>query len=738
MKHKRTAAMLLAVVLLLTLCACGKGAAPDVTPAPEPSAESAETLNYDVPCAVTATNVYPFEGGWNIKDLARIGNTLLLAASQSGNYRAALADYTVSDDGTVSLSPVRELSIPDLTGRGMPYISCVSAGEDGCFYVVSAELPKAYFSDGALTTNDGYTGEYTICSFSPAGELLGTIELHDWENGGITRLAALSDGRLLVYSVDFFDMNNYAERNYYIAALSADGSVKAAETLDSGLFGSKAIGDKFYGMFASLDASNEYVAIDPDTAEVSPIAGQENLPHDCPISWIESCDEGSEWIVLIGSDFYSIDPAAGSAELVLSYDEFAQSSLRIDALSKLGDGLYAVANGGDALVLLRRAPIDSSGRQIVKVACCDAGFTANPAVLALNSTDDKYFYMMTETTKQELALRLTAGDVPDLVLMSSSYLDEAGDMVNTASNVFADLYPYLDADPELGRDSFLPNMLDGLTTNGELHALYNSTEIISLSALEKYVGDGKNLSIDDYRRIIAENDELAAMFGPWMTKSNLLGWICSTCINDYVDYANGTCDFNNDSFKALLEWCSEMNPDYEGEVMPEGYATYSEDEALLHLNDYMNIGTLANSMYPINVGFPSGAGNGSYYSCVYAMGMAIPAAAENKDGAWNFIRSQLVLQAQTWSEDAIASLPVNMEAMQRVIDAIAVNDPAQAARLTELLNGITTVISGSDVAIRETIIDCAKAYFNGDRSLDDTAAAIQDKLSLYMAERYGW
>lgn len=41
-------------------------------------------------------------------------------------------------------------------------------------------------------------------------------------------------------------------------------------------------------------------------------------------------------------------------------------------------------------------------------------------------------------------------------------------------------------------------------------------------------------------------------------------------INDYVDYANGTCDFNNASFKALLEWCSEMNPDYEGEVMPGG------------------------------------------------------------------------------------------------------------------------------------------------------------------------
>ena len=605
MKHKRTAAMLLAVMLLLTLCACGKSAAPNVTPTPEPTAE---TLNYDVPCTVTATNVYPFEGGWNIKDLARIGNTLLLAASQSGNYRAALADYTVSDDDTVSLSPVRELSIPDLTGRGMPYISCVTAGEDGCFYVVSAELPKVYFSDGALTTNDGYTGEYTICRFSPAGELLGTIELHDWENGGITRLSALSDGRLLVYSVDCFDMNNYAERNYYIAALSTDGSVKAAETLDSGLFGSKAIGDKFYGMIASLDASNEYVAIDPDTAEVSPIAGQENLPHDYPISWIESCDEGSEWIVLIGSDFYSIDPAAGSAELVLSYDEFAQSSLRIDALSKLGDGLYAVANGGDALVLLRRAPIDSSGRQLVKVAICDAEYQAMPLIRAINAADSEYYYLVATPTKKQLKMQLVSGEAPDLLLFSSSYEDTASDRINLESNVFDDLYPYLDADTELDRMSFLPNFLDGLTTNGELHSLYNSCMIYSLSALEKYVGDGKNLSLDDYRRIVKENSELQAMFPSWMTKSNLLGWLCSTCLNDFTDYSSGSCDFDNERFKALLEWCNEMLPDYEGEALPESYPSYSEDEALLHLKMYQNRLSLENTYYPVCVGFPGSAG----------------------------------------------------------------------------------------------------------------------------------
>lgn len=152
---------------------------------------------------------------------------------------------------------------------------------------------------------------------------------------------------------------------------------------------------------------------------------------------------------------------------------------------------------------------------------------------------------------------------------------------------------------------------------------------------------------------------------------------------------------------------------------------------------YQNRLSLENTYYPVCVGFPGSAGNGGYYYCSNSLGMAIPAAGENKDGAWNFIRSQLRLDAQLRLGD-YDCLPVNMEAMQRSIDAIAVSDPAQAARITELLTGISAVVSGSDAALRETILDCAKAYFNGDRGLDETAALIQDRMSLYMAERYGW
>lgn len=738
MKHKRTAAMLLAAVLLLTLCACGKGAAPDVTPAPEPSAESAETLVYSEPYVVSLSFAYPFDGGWRLNRMARIDNRLLLGASQNGNFRLALTDFTLSEDGEPSFSTLRDLSVPDLTGRGMPFISCVTAGEDGCFYAVSSELPKTYFSaDEGFCTNDAYSGEHVICRYSSSGELLGTVELHGWDKGAINAMAVSSEGKIILYSVDFVELYSNAEQKRCISLLSPDGSIAASQVFDDSVRSLKAVGSSFYAVLNSaMLFAGKFVSIDASTAELSELSFSGVTASFAPLNII-CADAGGEWIVMSDMDFFGIDPAAGTAEKLFSINELTTGDISFDAIAHLGEGLYAAVGNDEGLMLLRRSAIDYSGRQLVKVAICDAEYQAMPLIRAINAADNEYYYLVATPTKKQLKMQLVSGEAPDLLLFSSSYEDTASDRINLESNVFDDLYPYLDADTELDRMSFLPNFLDGLTTNGELHSLYNSCMIYSLSALERYVGDGKNLSLDDYRRIVKENSELQAMFPSWMTKSNLLGWLCSTCLNDFTDYSSGSCDFDNERFKALLEWCNEMLPDYEGEALPESYPSYSEDEALLHLKMYQNRLSLENTYYPVCVGFPGSAGNGGYYYCSNSLGMAIPAAGENKDGAWNFVRSQLRLDAQLRLDD-YDGLPVNMEAMQRSIDAIAVSDPAQAARITELLTGISAVVSGGDAALRETILDCAKAYFNGDRGLDETAALIQDRMSLYMAERYGW
>ena len=229
MSRKRFLSALLIAVMLLTLCACGKAKAPDSAPIGE---SSAETLVYSEPYVVSLSFAYPFDGGWRLNRMARIDNRLLLGASQNGNFRLALTDFTLSEDGEPSFSTLRDLSVPDLTGRGMPFISCVTAGENGCFYAVSSELPKTYFSaDEGFCTNDAYSGEHVICRYSSSGELLGTVELHGWDKGAINAMAVSSEGKIILYSVDFVELYSNAEQKRCISLLSPDGSIAASQEI---------------------------------------------------------------------------------------------------------------------------------------------------------------------------------------------------------------------------------------------------------------------------------------------------------------------------------------------------------------------------------------------------------------------------------------------------------------------------------------------------------------------------
>ena len=60
---KRLSAFMLALLMLLTLCACGKAKAPDSAPIGE---SSAETLVYSEPYVVSLSYAYPFDGGWRL------------------------------------------------------------------------------------------------------------------------------------------------------------------------------------------------------------------------------------------------------------------------------------------------------------------------------------------------------------------------------------------------------------------------------------------------------------------------------------------------------------------------------------------------------------------------------------------------------------------------------------------------------------------------------------------------
>lgn len=323
----------------------------------------------------------------------------------------------------------------------------------------------------------------------------------------------------------------------------------------------------------------------------------------------------------------------------------------------------------------------------------------------------------------------SSGKSYDLVLF--------GDNLNTASAYFDDLYPYIDADPELSRASFLPNLLESSAVNGELHQLWDQTAVNSLVGKRAYVGDGKWLTPADYLRIAEENEQVVSVFDSFMTREELLAYIARISISTFVDKENGTCSFDSKVFADLLGWCREMG---QGIAANSGEVFYEPEEYILNpaflttpIED-----TYIESWgdYEVYVGFPNGAMGYHYYSAFpgFGLSMAIPANSQNKDGAWAFIRERLSLDAQL-NLGTVSALPVSYEALKRLAEASS-TEAGQSA-LYELLERTRYAETYADSELQNIIVSDGLGFVNGDKSVEETVHTIQSKASIYVAERYG-
>ena len=207
---------------------------------------------------------------------------------------------------------------------------------------------------------------------------------------------------------------------------------------------------------------------------------------------------------------------------------------------------------GEAPPAETQEPSEDVG-SVVKVACV----CAQPSVFGPTSLNG-YEYKITHYDYGEQGryiADLTAGNAPDLVLFGTTpFVEYPGLDVN--NEYYDDLYEYIDADDTLSRDSFLPNLLEAMSRDGELKFLCRQVTIATFVARRSAVGDGYGLLPSDYERIMAENPGYQSLFDTFVTKSSLLDSVCIISESAFTDRENASCDFDNDYFSSLLEFCN--------------------------------------------------------------------------------------------------------------------------------------------------------------------------------------
>lgn len=691
---KKCLPLLLAALLLLTACAGGES-----VPA---SAGEGQTAQEETMEVLYTENCYPLPGGYLLQDIARVGDRLLILGTGDGGCVLGLAGYVLEDNGRVSVSDARLLTA-GLPGEDGACLRALTAGEDGYFYVLADD-------SGA----EG--GGLSILRFTAGGEPEGSMELGGCPGDEYIRgIDALDGGRLVLHGDRTVLLVQWPGAEALASACVGEGElIDSASPTAGGVVFSTLSGDRYL--------------LDRETGELERL---DRGGGKMPMSFAGCQGLAGEYIINNGAAFYQYDLGEGTGRELLCWN-YADSSF--DALGpgcRLGESAFAcVFTDSGALTLCGMERVHYAERSVVKVALVGV----SELVLAeANSTSRLYEYQGVSYPEEETGRLLTgmmAEDPPDLVLFRSG--------VNTDTGAFEDLYPYLDEDPELSRDSFLPNFLEALSAGGELHQLWDQVSICTLDARVSDVGDGRGLTPADYNRIAEERGEYKAVFNTFMSRSNLLSWVARVGVSTCLDRAGGTCSFDSREFTELLAWCGTMGSGIED----GGGVSYDISETVLFFETIQNLRRV--NVLPglfgeplVCVGFPDGGDGYSYYSLENAysgIAMAIPAGSGNKDGAWAYIRSRLSLDRQLNLGDS-ADLPVNREALGRLAETMLSGEARTL--LDELLSRTKYAQVFSDQALLDIIISCGESYLSGSKSLEEAVALLQSRASLYVGEQFG-
>ena len=867
---KRTLAALLAVLTLLCLAACGEKkpeiqkiswqAAPAYIPEAVPLPVETASLNG---CCTDGENLYLLT-----EEREGDGKKFVLT-------RASLAEGTAEALPDFRPTEPPEGGLGSITGPVMAPDGTLWIYESWCvsYYDLPADFDEEREAKGKyLTRQDDFyhlrqldpeTGrELKLVDLSAAAQ-----EVERALKNDTVRFALDGEGRICLAGSD------------RVVVLDSKGAVLFALEVNlpgSGIRGTagSALVNLPDGSVAALTAPGggrrEVRAIDPKARDW----GNERYAIDGQASLLYGGTGGFLFFYVDKGKLYAWEPEAEEPRELLSlYDARLESGLM--CFAPLADGRLAAltsrhageAGGADyynSIALSLLSPTDELPEK-VKVTYGTFGVSGDiqARVNRFNQANEEYQIEIRDyfdgadpwgqsaevedAAKKRLMTDIAAGDIPD-IWDSSLPLD-----LYARQGVFEDLWPWIDGDPELGRERVMEHVLDCAALDGKLYQVCGSFIINTAIGMPDVVGDRTSWTIEDLLAAYESLGPDAGILDRYMSSYYLLQSLIGEDLDRYVDWDTGECRFDSAEFKEVLELCARMprEPDYSrpsGDSIREGrlllrdiqllqpsHILYAEalgagPEDLEDYKAYLNanhiyptlidenknwrekeamycyalqdmersqatgylhgfqeeyyalagdaaFGALRGGGYVSYIGYPTQGGAGSSFQTYNNLSMS--AACQHKEGAWAFMRQVLLPGGSLQTDHSeygdftySPGFPINKadfdEAMspkwmenksgEIMLDAageriekpgdglVALGAPCsmvlfdlaptepQLARFMELYNAIDHVTPDM-FDFYELIREPAEAYWAGDKSLDETAALIQSRASIYVNEQ---
>ncbi len=469
------------------------------------------------------------------------------------------------------------------------------------------------------------------------------------------------------------------------------------------------------------------------------------------------------------SGIYGYDIAEGKSKKLL---DFVASNI----ISENSWGITPIAK--DTFI---GTVYDETSSKIVKYNKVDASTLENKTVITFGAmwVDDSIKKQAIEFNKNSKEYRIefkdysteedpitkmnadiVAGNIPDIISLSSLPYEQY-----ISKGMLEDLTPYFEKDEDLNTDDMIDSVYEAMQIDGKLYYISPSFGISTIVARTKDVGTGSGWTFDDMKAVLDEKGDTARPFYS-QNKSEMLYSFLGNGLNDFVDWQTGECSFDSQDFKDILEICNKgTNEETDYSEDSPSMPSLVQDGKILFVEGWVSPEEvqLYKKMFGEDItyiGYPNKEKQGSYFQ--FDSQIAIYAKSEVKEGAWEFIRSFMTKEYQGNNMN-IYNTPTRQDCFDMMVKAKTATKeytdelgqevyPLQSSwgwddldvEITPLsdeemdmyinLVNNTNKTGTSDDAMMEIIQEESKAYFAGEKSLDETVEIIQNRIKTYVNE----
>lgn len=775
---RKVSALLLALLLVVSLAACGQTDVPGqtddpVTPSKQPgqsaSAGQSSSSNtyYNAVHTLVSTDIFPDAACVQDGVFYFIADMLHPNGQVFGNYLMRLDPETGKSE---KVEPFETQRTQFFRESKMSFtINRLAAGEDGILALVaqcSEILPgKSNTVINGEEVQDNSISYPLLLAVQTDGTILWTTKLTE-DTGDFLTFELVRDAAGYTYLLSIYGELKIVDPEGTLVLSLEDCGRRLALLADG-----RAVTLR---LTAAKDA---WTVLLPDMT-----SGQMKTLGSIPVS--QAGGDDYDALFIPGSDGYDLYCAGSMSLYGLKLSETETPVAAKQVLSWLncdidGTGLMALASTDDgsflamindvsqtsvAVALQAQETDPNEEKTVLTMACRELPSSVSAAVRKFNQKSTEYRIEIQDYGAasvdgiDRLTTDLNAGNIPDLFCADGIDLQTM-----ISGGWLEDLWPYIDADEVLTRDSLVESLFNAMSVDGGLYTVTGGFTLKTTLALAAIAGDEPGWTLEEMQQIASSVPQLETLGGTLYTRESVMEDILQYYSQQFIDREAGTASFDSAEFEELLEYVYSL-PE---EKKQSGTSDLLEGRRLFvsaEIYDllYSRFTQIRNTGYnDITVwkGFPGIAGSGSVFCPETPMAMA--ANGKHKEAAWAFLRTVLLPENQGYDHfwnrqtDDYNSLPSNRSVFDAMVQEMCQHpkefttgysnahgesvqvtgwSEAEAEAFHRLIENTVTVAQ-PEGPVSAILRDEISRYIGGQQDARATASAIQNRVQLYLAEQ---